>query len=483
MKRFATRRLITILCATGMLGLTTHAMAAGFQLFEQDGASIGNDHAGYAAEANDASIAWYNPAGMSRIKNQQVVFGADPILSDFNYKGSVSLTELTPTLLSLAPPNVGLAPVTVNFPRVSDQGGVFSVVPFFHYVAPINDRWAFGFSIVSPFGLKTSFGSDTPVRYAATYTSVMVIDLSPSLSFKITPQASIGAGFDAQRMYGEFDNVGGALSRIPTRPIPFIGPPILLPDADTTSTNKANDWAYGYHLGFLYEFTPCTRVGVSYHSKVKHHLTGSSTFEGPIAGGFEGIATDVSSELRSGHATADVTLPAYTTLSWFNKINPQWSVMASVMWIQWNVFDTLVFNNAAGAVNIPTIPFITTATNITATMPEHYRNTWNLSLGADWYATDSITLRTGIGWDETPVVDAYRNLQLPDGNRFLLSLGTHFQATKTVGLDFSWQHVFLADTINVNPPAQTIGAQTVNVNGKVKGGADVFGTQVVWDIT
>src|SRR5579872_3452214 len=97
-KHFNLRQLATALFASGVLILPIQASASAFQLWEQDGASVGNYHAGYAAEANDASIGWYNPAGIVRIKNQQFVFGAVGIATDFKYKGNISLQETPATV-------------------------------------------------------------------------------------------------------------------------------------------------------------------------------------------------------------------------------------------------------------------------------------------------------------------------------------------------------------------------------------------------
>lgn len=56
---------------------TSAAHSAGFSLYtESNGASTGNFGAGVAAEASDASIGWYNPAGLVLIKNQQAVLAA-----------------------------------------------------------------------------------------------------------------------------------------------------------------------------------------------------------------------------------------------------------------------------------------------------------------------------------------------------------------------------------------------------------------------
>jgi len=471
MKRFVMCRLVVALCAPGIFCITNQAMASAFQIWEQDGASIGNYHAGYAAEANDASIAWYNPAGITRIKNQQIVIGAVGIMSDFKYRGNVGITELSPQIILKPTPHLAIIPTTVNLNSVTAQGGAFSLVPSLHYVAPLTDWMGFGFSIDAPFGLKTMYGRSSPLRYAATTTSITLVDISPSLGIKVTDKASLGAGFDIQRAYAEFDMVAGLINPAFTFPPT---PKTVLPAEDTDSTNKANDTGYGYHLGALYEFNPCTRIGISYHSQVVHHFSGSSKFIGPLADLTNG------GPLIASRAKTNVKLPPYTALSVFHKLNPSWALMGSVIYTQWNSFKTLTLNQVAGLVNNPAT-LVASSTNIQVTIPENYRNTWSMSIGANYYPTDTIILRGGIGYDQTPVQNAFRNVQLPDNDRYAIALGGHFKATKTVGLDVGWTHVFIKQD-NINPPAQVNGAETVSTNGHVSGGADVFSTQVTWDI-
>jgi long-chain fatty acid transport protein len=439
-----------LLFASGVLGISTDAAASGFQIWEQDGASEGNYHAGYAAEANDASIAWYNPAGITRIHNQQILVSGTAIVTDFRFKGNVTLAANA----------LGL---TQTFNSITAQGGTFNLVPSLQYVAPINDRTGFGFSVDVPFGLKTDYGNNTPLRYAATLTSISVIDISPSLAFKLNDQASIGAGFDIQRAYAEFNNIGG---------LPFN------PQFDSSSMNDANDTGYGFHAGILYEFTPYTRAGISYHSQVVHHFTGTSKFSGPLTIIInEGVPVDIISK----HARTSIKLPPYTALSFFHQFNPSWAFMASVIYTQWNTFKVLAFQGGAG-IDQPTPDSpLEGSTNIEVVVPENYRNTINVSLGANYYPTDSIILRAGIGYDESPATNAFRNVRLPDADRYAIALGAHFKATKTIGLDIGWSHIF-AHKVVVNPPAATVGAQTVSTDGYATGGADVLSGQIVWDI-
>lgn len=462
MNHFVKRRLITVFSTLGIISASTQVLASGFQLWEQDGASVGNYHAGYAAEASNASTAFYNPAGLTRIKNQQLVVGASGIRTHIKYVGDVGVTERSVTL-------AGIRPVTVNFTSVTAPAGTFSVVPNLQYAAPIGEQYAFGFSVDAPFGLKTNYGRTTPVRYAATLSSITVVDISPSLAMKVTDKISGGIGLNIQRSYAELNSVAGLIS-----PNPFSSPRFINTSFDTLSKNKANGTGYGFTLGLLYEFTPCTRAGISYHSQVVHHLSGSSKFTGNIANVLNG------GPIVSSRAIANVKLPPYTALSIFNQFSPQWAVMGSVIYTQWNTFRNLSLDNIAGAVDA--VPLAAPSTNINVNIPERYRNTYNISLGGNYYYSDCIILRTGLGYDRSPVSDVYRNVQLPDNNRYSLGLGAHYQATKNIGFDASWLHVFFAGDATVNPPPQVTGAATVSTNGYANGSADVISGQVVWDI-
>ena len=148
MNRFLMRQWITGIIGLGAASFSVSALASAYQLWEQSAASVGNYHAGYAADALDASIAFYNPAGITRFNNQQLVVGVVPIMTSFKYKGNISVST-----------------INNNESRsVTAQGGTFNLVPNMHYVAPINDWLGFGFSITVPFGLKTDYGRSTNLK-------------------------------------------------------------------------------------------------------------------------------------------------------------------------------------------------------------------------------------------------------------------------------------------------------------------------------
>ncbi len=438
MKRFNLRQIFLCMSAAGLMSVCNSATAAAFQLWELDAASIGNYHAGTAASADDASTAMYNPAGLVRLKNQQLIVGADPVLTDFRYRGTVQVNTLGPAVQN-----------------ATAQGGGFNIVPFGHYAAPISDRVAFGMSIDVPFGLKTNYGTQSVTRYAATLTELKVVDYSPSLAVALTDKLSMGLGIDIQHLDAQFNLF--ATARVPGVPTPL----------DTESNNSSSNTAYGYRLGALYQFNQFTRAGINFRSKVTHHTSGTSKFEGPLAvGGFQ----------ESTHFKATATLPSITSLSLFHTYNPTWDFMGSVTYVQWSVFKNLVLQNVAG-VNASRMH----TDSLVVDIYQHYRDTWNFSVGTNYHPNDQWIFRTGIGFDQTPSSNTYRNLQLPDSDRIALAVGAHYQATKTIGFDAGWTHIFAMNT-RINNLTQAIGPENVTLNGSVNSSADVFGLQLKWDI-
>jgi long-chain fatty acid transport protein len=437
---FKLRKLTVALTFSSLLVFSSHAMASAFQLWEQDATNIANFHAGYAAAAYNASTAFYNPAGINRFTNQQLVFAVDPVVTSFKYTGTAAIN----TIEDGAPQ------------AVTAQGGSASFIPAMHYVTPLSEIVSFGLSVDVPFGLMTNYGKSTALRYVSTMSSVKVIDIGPVLSFKLSDNIAFGFGPDLQIMHGEFDQVGtnGVI------------------EWDGDGINRADDTGYGMHAGMMYDLSDATRFGLSYHSQVVHHLTGTSSFSGPLVR--EALEIP-SGEITSKRAKVNITLPPYTALSAYHKLNSDVALMGSVIYTQWSTLQNLVLQNVAG------IQDLEASTNVIVTIPQHFRNTYSLSLGADYFATDKITLRGGLGYDQTPVSNIYRNVQMPDNNHYAVAVGGHYQTTSTIGFDIGWTHIFVKQA-NVNPPAQVTGDEIATTNGSVTGGADVFAAQLVWDL-
>ena len=68
------------------LGLASgHASAAGFQLLEQHASGTGNAYAGSAAVAENASTIFFNPAGMTQLKDREISVGFSAVRPTFKF--------------------------------------------------------------------------------------------------------------------------------------------------------------------------------------------------------------------------------------------------------------------------------------------------------------------------------------------------------------------------------------------------------------
>ncbi len=453
------------------LTATTASMAAGFMLQEQNAVQTGDFGAGGAAIAEDASTAWFNPAGLTRLDKPQLVLAANEILFKTNYSGLVTYNNSTMNTIFDPPVQVGAINESQHVSNV--DGGTSNFIPVFHLAYPITPKVVAGLSVTTPFGLSTKYDASTYVRYANTQTKLQVTDISPSIGFQVTDKTSVGFGVDMQRLLATFDNYAD------------INPQSTQYQALTLSHNKASDWAQGWHAGILFQPSNATRFGLAYHSKVIHHASGYSTFSGPAADPDYINDIIVESEtpaygtMHTGASTTTVNLPASTMLSAYHDMNNRWALMGSVVYTQWNIFQETALNNVmASQVNLTEDSVLLGQKLVNVVVPQHFHNTWRASIGTNYKFNDQWLARTGVGYDESPVNNSYRNLRLPDSDRYAVALGARYQATKAVALDAGWTHEFIQTARLNNTTTQDV--QSTTIIGKSYSHADVIGLQMTW---
>jgi len=92
-KHSITTRLSFVLAAT-LVRFSSSTFAAFFQVAENSPAGLGNAFAGGAAIAEDASTVWYNPAGLTRLQDNQLVAGGHLIFPSTKFTNQGSSTVL-----------------------------------------------------------------------------------------------------------------------------------------------------------------------------------------------------------------------------------------------------------------------------------------------------------------------------------------------------------------------------------------------------
>lgn len=428
------KRFMALMTGGALLGLCQSAMASGFQLQEQNVTNLGTAYAGTAALAEDASTGFYNPAGLSRLDNEQVVISGVWI----SPRSQLTTTNAT-----------SIFGTSIGSGTTKAHGD--TIVPALHYSNRINECWAFGFNVTSPYGLKNNYANNSIARYMATRSELRTADLSPSIAYDFRNGLSIGVGFDA--LYG--------IAKLDTRVNPAIPPALPLAVNDGFSENTGNAFGYGYHVGALYAFKDCARIGVHYRSQVKLRLRGDQLFQ---------AAFNAPQSIQG--VKADITLPDTAVLSAYVALNDQWALMADLQWTHWNKFNKLILRYDSG---------------ILLTTTENFKDSYRVALGGSYQVDDCLRLRLGVAWDKSPVRDQYRTIRIPDTNRTWAAFGAQYRFNKCVALEFGYAHIFFKKA-NINEgPAVVSGLpgafQTRNtLQGNVKTRADLVGLQLTWDI-
>lgn len=462
----------TIFLATIMF--SANNFAAGFSLYnEGTGSAIGNFAAGIAAEYNDASTGWYNPAGLAFLHKPQAVIGAVGVMPYFNLNGNtLFITEL---------PQLPDSPPFYYSQSFNNQKGADrAAVPSFHFAYPLGPNTTAALSVVSPYGLATDWDGKSALRYAATYTKLVTIDIAPELGGKLTDFLSVGLGLDLEKAYVTFNQVLGAPAILNE-----FGGGILPSALDSTSTNLGDSFGVGFHTGVLFHiWQDSTRLGINYQSAIQHRFYGDSTLKGPLADPNLNVFDPLMSDPKMVFANKillsnGIALPSVTTLSLYQDLSARLALLGSVVYTSWSSIQNISLFNVAGLTVDNNGQAI--QGNINAFNINNFRNTWRVALGSNLKINNKFLIRIGGGYDETPTISQERDIRLPDADRFALAIGGHYQFGSAFGVDFGYSHYFMNKIIinklavlDANNNFQTIATGNAHAN--------LLGAQIVWTL-
>ena len=406
------RILITISVFLSLF-ISAQSYGAGFAIIEQGVKGLGNAYAGASASAEDATTIYFNPAGMSRLQGKQLIVGTHIILPSASFKDQGSV-------------NILAAPLTGGD---GGDAGVTALVPNFYWTFPINEKMRFGLGINAPFGLSTEYDSNWQGRYHAIDSLVETVNINPSLSFKLNDKASIGFGISAQYVSVELSNaIDVGLITIGTGGTPQA--------EDAIGEVDGTSWGLGFNIGFLYQFSEKTRLGVAYRSKIEHTLDGGDAkFYGVNAGGSARLAgLQLGNFFVNTGVEADLTLPESLSVSVFHQMSPKWAIMGDITWTRWSRFKELVIEYDVGAQG-------------DTVTPENWDNSLRIAFGANYKLNDQWLLRFGAALDETPIPNAtFRTPRIPGNDRKWLTFGASYKGPGKVSFDFGFAHLFISDT-------------------------------------
>jgi long-chain fatty acid transport protein len=415
--------------------------ASAFQIWEQDEAGLGSAHSGGAAEANSASTSYYNPAGMVRLDRPEMTTGIALIYPLVSFNGT--LTRYAAGFI---------VPTQLN----NEQGGKKILpVPNFHAVLPFEisgHKAAVGFSMVSVFDAFTEWADrGDPLENAADISSIKTVTAGPTFGFSVTDKFSIGAGVGVSYAFNEV-----------SQGVDFGATEFGYVD------NNFSGFGVSGHVGVMYQFSEKTRVGVTYFSPITYHMDGTSKGTTPIPSS------------KSVDTSQTWTFPEYVIASIFHNYE-KFDFMGTVTWTHWSRIQSLQIESLVP--DAGTSPTAHVLKKEIVNINQKFKDTFAIMLGTNYHYSEKFTYKFGLGFDMSPTNDTARNLQLPDSNRLMASLGFQYRPFDDVIFDLGYMYVYaLPTTLNYTAPpgVKVMGTGIVknDIKGDINASAHVFGAQL-----
>ena len=378
------------------VAVATNVSAAGYQLQEYSVTNLGRAFAGVGVMGDDYSAIAFNPAGMSLVEKSGLQMGAIAVDVYGKAKGE-------------SQPVGGVGQTHSN---------IFRLLPHFYGQKKVNDKLDLGIGLYVPFGLANDYKNGWYGETHAGYSGITVVNLTPSVSYKVLDSLAFGFGVNLQ--YAIAHLTGATVS------------------GGHTDMHDADDVGVGYNVGVTWNPTKSTRLGVSYRSKVDHKLQGKN----------KGTGTGLAFLDGTHNVNAKITTPETVIFSAAQDLGDKWTLSGIARYTRWSRFDTLDIYQE----NKPT-PGPLSRTY------EKWRNTWLLGVGADYKACKNLTLRFGTAWDNTAVRSArYRTARIPDERRIWASIGASYMKNNWQ-FDVGYSHLFVH---SAKAEGTAVGAGTFN---------------------
>ena len=350
--------------------------------FQPQGATAAGQGNAFSAQADDPSAIHYNPAGLSQVNGVQVLTGTTLV------GGSVKFTSPT------------------GIDSRGDFGGsIANPPPSYSYVSANLGSFGWnnlsnvtvGLGLTSPFGLNIRYPMDGPFNSAVTSAALPLIDIKPTVAYKINDQLAIGVGADIYT-FASFLGQGHVEQK------QFIG--------GTSFELNGKGTGAGANFSLLYtplrnsDGKPIASIGLVYRTQAVVPLSGSLLVNGA----------------KAADASTNLVLPEIYTGAiaiWPVRTSEQeWKLELDVEYVGWKSNRNLDVHLSSGGV----IP-----------QPQHWKTVPVVAIGTEykwlnpaWLPYWDVAVRSGYTRTENPVPDQTFNPATASLSANTLSLGAGF---------------------------------------------------------
>lgn len=399
-----------ILITTALLaGVMTYA--GGFRVSLQGVKQLAMAHT--SAHAEDASVAFFNPAGISFIPNKlSVAVGA------FGAKSEVEYQNLS-TLQSFKTDNPLGTPL-------------YAAIAY-----KVSNTISLGLSVATPFGSTVKWADDWAGNEMVQKMELKSFYFQPMVSFKFNEWASIGGSFIYAKGLVDWDKAVNQLG-------------------GTLNINDEKASGTGFGFGFYFKPNDNLDVSIAYRSPVEMEAkNGTATFN---------ISSALYPNLglnAQGQDSFTATLPLVEeyTIGVTYKVTPKWLVSADFNYHGWERYNKLTLDFANAPIGNQADP------TILAT-PKNFHNAKTFRFGTQYMFTDKFAGRLGYYYDESPYTDEYFIPETPSFDASVVTGGIGYKFGK-LGVDLSAAFSF--------PESREVKNAYYNFYGQAKAKAMYFG--------
>ncbi len=351
----------------------------------------------FVAVSDDPSAMAYNPAGLTLMKGTDIYGGGTAVIPSTSFTSPSGESE--DTAFQIFPPPFLYA--------VSDAG--------------LKDL-RFGLAIYCPFGIGGRKWSTTGLtRYAATKDQIATVAANPTIAYQVLPSLSIGLGADYMYAKDEAQRMVNQAS---------------LGFGDGQFDLKGSGGGWGYNLGIL--FTPIEKVsvGFAYRSTIKVNFKGDVQLKNiapslqPLFGGSE-FSSDMSTSMK---------FPDIISFGLAYRPTAKLTIALDLEEIKWSTFgsSTITLQN-----EVPQAGISSGSTEL------NWKNMWTAKIGAEYKATDRLSLRGGYAYVARAVPDNTLDPGNPDSTEHNFSLGFGYKKGGLV-MDFFYMAGFFENRTVTN---------------------------------
>ena len=402
-----------ILITTALLA-GVFSYAGGFRVSLQGVKQLAMAHT--SAHTEDASVAFFNPAGISFIPNKlSVAVGGFGAITEVEYQ-SLETLQSYKTENPLGTP-------------------LYAAIAY-----KVTNNVSVGLSVTTPFGTTVKWADDWTGREIVQKMELKSFYFQPMVSYKFNDWASIGVSYIYAKGMVDWDkavtNLGGTLN---------------INDEKATGS--------GFGVGFYLKPSSNLDLSIAYRSPVIMKAdNGVATFTGVPEAVLTSPQLNVGADGQDAF-TAELPLVDEYIIGLTYRITPKWLVSADFNYHGWERYSklTLDFENAQVG---------NQADKTVLVSPKNFKNAKTFRIGTQYMLTDKLAGRLGYYFDESPYEDNYFIPETPSFDASVVTAGLGYKFGK-LGVDLAAALSF--------PEARKVNNDYLSFRGQAKAKAMYLG--------